>query len=192
MKRIIVIFIAVVLLVASFGYVLFRNPSYDLDTLSKKFNACYIEIEAIANGNNLEDRFWVTDEANSLKKYHISVNDTSNIYIEFSTNATETQKGMGYFSVSYTISDIGDENSFDVELFTELVNSISGKTITADFVTEFLTAPEEKYSVQKYGLSGDGYAVEKMHALDFLEDRVIGYNLTYDNHADLWFYGRVR
>ncbi len=191
MKRIIVIFIAVVLLVASFGYVLFRNPSYDLDTLSKKFNAYYIEIEAIANENHLEDRFWVTDEAKSLKKYHISVNDTSNIYIEFSTNATEKQKGMGTFSVSYTVSDISTDNNFDVKLFTAIVNSVSGKKITTDFVTEFLNAPEE-YSVEKYGLSYGGYAVEKMHALDFWEDRVLGYNLTYDNHAELWFYGRVR
>lgn len=191
MKRIIVIFIAVVLLVASFGYVLFRNPSYDLDTLSKKFNAYYIEIEAIVNENNLEDRFWVTDEAKSLKKYHISVNDTSNIYIEFSTNATEKQKGMGTFSVSYTVSDISTDNNFDVKLFTAIVNSVSGKKITTDFVTEFLNAPEE-YSVEKYGLSYGGYAVEKMHALDFWEDRVLGYNLTYDNHAELWFYGRVR
>lgn len=192
MKRIIVIFIAVVLLVASFGYVLFRNPSYDLDTLSKKFNAYYIEIEAIANENNLEDRFWITDEAKSLKKYHISVNDTSNIYIEFSTNATEKQKGMGTFSVSYTVSDISTDNNFDVKLFTAIVNSVSGKKITTDFVTEFLNAPEEEYSVEKYGLSYGGHAVEKMHALNFWEDWIIGYNLTYDNHAELWFYGRVR
>lgn len=191
MKRIIVIF-SVVLLVASLGYVLFINPCYDLDTLSEKFNACHIEIEAIANEHNSEKRFWVTDEEKSLNKYYISVNDTSNIYIEFFTNATEKQKGMGTFSVSYTISDASDDNDFDVELFTELVNSISGKTITADFVTEFLTAPEEKYSVQKYGLSGDGYAVEKIHALNFWEDWLIGYNLTYDNHAELWFSGYVK
>ena len=192
MKRIIVIFIAVVLLVASFGYVLFRNPSYDLDTLSKKIDVCYIEIEAIANENNLGDIFWITDEAKSLKKYHISVNDTSNIYIEFSTNATEKQKGMGTFSVSYTVSDINTDNNFDVELFTAIVNSVSEKKITTDFVIGFLNAPEEEYSVRKYGMTGEGYDISKMYALDFGENRIIGYNLTYDNYAELWFYGRVR
>lgn len=187
-----IIFVVVAFLVVSVSFALFRNSSYDLDALTGKFNGCYEEIELIADKHKLENNFLVTDEANLLKKYHISVNDTSNIYIEFSTNATETQKGMGYFSVSYTISDISNENSFDVELFTELVNSISGKTITADFVTEFLSAPEEKYSAQKYGLSGDGYAVEKMHALNFCEDWVVGYNLTYDNQAELWFSGYIK
>lgn len=192
MKRIIVIFIAVVLFVASFGYVLFRNPSYTLDALSEKFNACHNGIETIANEHNLKDRFWITDEARSLKKYHISVNDISNIYIEMLTNATETQRGIGTFSISYTISDVSDDNNFNIELITEFINSISGKKISTDFVTEFLAAPEEKYSVEKYGLTGEGYAESKMYALDFFENWVIGYNLTYDNHAELWFRGRIQ
>ncbi len=192
MKKIIAVSIVVVLLVLSVCFVLFKNPTYDLYTLTEKFNACYDEIESIANEYNLENKFEVKDETKSLNEYSITVNDKSKINIEFSTNATEAQKGTGTFSISYTISDVSDDNNFDVKLFTEIVNSISGKTITTDFVTDFLTAPEEKYSVEKYGLSGDGYAVEKMYALNFWEDWVIGYNLTYNNHAELWFYGRIK
>ena len=60
------------------------------------------------------------------------------------------------------------------------------------FVTDFLNAPEEKYSVEKYGLTGEGYAESKMYALDFFENWVIGYHLTYNNHAELWFRGRIQ
>lgn len=192
MKKTITIIIVVSLVVISV-YLLFpKIPSCDLEILTKKFNLCYTGIESITNKYKLENKVWVTDEAKSLKKYYISITDKARIDIEFSTTATETQKGIGVFSVSYTISDVSEDNNFDVELFTEIVNSASGRSITTDFVTDFLTAPEEKYSIEKYGLPDDGYAVEKMHALNFWEDWFIGYNLTYDNHAEIWFYGYIK
>ena len=192
MKKAIIVFVVVILLAFSICFVLFRNPSYDLEALAEKFNICYNEIESITNESKLESKFWVTDKSKSLKKGYIAVNDASRIDIEFSTNATATKKGRGTFSLSYTIPEVSDENYFDIGLFVKIINSISGKTTTADFVTEFLTAPEEKYSVEKYGLSGGDYAIEKMHAFNFGEDWVIGYNLTYDNHAELWFYGYIK
>ena len=192
MKKVIPICIIVAILVLSVCFVLFRYPSYDLKTLTEKFTINYNEIESIANEYKLESKFSVTDESKALKKCYITVNEKSRIYVEFSTTATETQTGNGTFSISYTISDVSDDNNFDIELFTEFVNSISGKEITADFLTDFLTAPEEKYSVEKYGLSDGSYAIEKMHSLNFGEDWVIGYNSTYDNHAELWFYGYIK
>ena len=192
MKKIIAVFIIVALSLLSVCFLIFRTPYYKLETLTTRFNECYNEIELIIDKNNLESELLATDESQSLNKYYIRVTDKSRIDIEFSTNATETRKGNGTFSISYTISDVSDDNNFDVELFKEIVNSISGKAITTDFVTEFLTAPEEKYSVEKYGINGGSYDVEKMHALNFWEDWVIGYELIYDNHAELWFYGYIK
>lgn len=192
MKKLITVLIVIALLVLSICFLLFRNPTYNLDKLTEKFNKCYNGIESVTDKYNLESKDLATDETNSLKQYYIIVNDKQRIDITFSTNATETQKGNGTFSISYTISDVNDDNNFDVDLFTEIVNSISGKTITTDFVTEFLTAPEEKYSVEKYGVNGGSYDVEKMHALNFWEDWVIGYELIYDNHTELWFYGYIK
>ncbi len=191
MKKTITIVIVVALLVVFICFVMFRNPYYDLDKLTERIYVCYNEIELIIDEYNLENKVSITDKTKSLNKYYIVVNDESRINVEFSTNATETQKGNVTFSISYTTLDVSDDN-FDVELFTEIVNSISGKTITTDFVNEFLTAPEEKYSVKKYGLSGDDYAISKMHALNFWEDWVIGYELTYDSYAELWFYGYIK
>ncbi len=192
MRKVIVVLVVVALSVISICSLLFRTPTYELDTLTEKFYECYNEIESITDKYNLESKDLVTDEIKSLKQYYITVNDKQRFDITFSTTATETKKGNGAFSISYTISDISDDNNFDVELFTDIVNSISGKTIITDFVTEFLTAPEEKYSVEKYGLSGGSYDVEKIHALNFWEDWVICYELTYDNHAELRFYGYVK
>ncbi len=188
MKKIISLLIAVATFLLMQSCVL----TYDSDTLTEKFEECYNEIDSIVDRYSIESRYWVTDESQLLREYYLVLSDKSIIDIEFSTYATESQKGNGTFSISYTIPNISDENNFDVELFTEIANSVSGKTITADFVTEFLTAPEEKYSVEKYGLNGGGYAVEKMHALNFWEDWVIGYELTYDGYAKLWFYGYIK
>ncbi len=194
MKKLITVLFVVALLMLSVCFLLFRNTTYTLDKLTEKFNKCYNRIETVTDKHNLESKNWATDKINSLKHYYIIINDKQRIDIRFSTNATETQKGNGTFSISYTISEVNDDddNNFDVDLFTEIVNLISGKTITTDFLTEFLTAPEEKYSVEKYGLSGGGYAVEKMQALNFWEDWVISYELTYDNDAELQFYGYIR
>ena len=191
MKKNISIVIVVALLVVFACFVMFRIPYYDLDKLTERIHVCYNELELIIDEYNLETKVSITDKTKSLNKYYIVVNDESRINVEFSTNSTDTQKGNGTFSISYTTSNVSDDN-FDVELFAEIVNSISGKTITTDFVTEFLTAPEEKYSVKKYGLSGDDYAISKMHALNFWEDWVIGYELTYDSYAELWFYGYIK
>lgn len=192
MKKQISVLVVVSLLVLSVCFLLFRTRSYELDILTERIHVCYNELELIIDEYNLETKVSITDKTKSLNKYYIVVNDESRINVEFSTNSTDTQKGNGTFSISYTISDVSDDSNFDVELFTEIVNSISGKTITTDFVTEFLTAPEEKYSVKKYGLSGDDYAISKMHALNFWEDWVIGYELTYDGYAELWFYGYIK
>ena len=193
MKKVIVLIFVIASLLPVLCVVLFFVPtSYDLSELTEKFNVCYDGVEAIANKYNLENKFYITDEVKLLKSGYIKINNKSGINVEFSTNATKTQKSEGVFCVSYTISDIGTDNNFDIELFVELVNSISGKTITNDFVTDFLNAPEEKYSVEKYGLTGEGYAESKMYALDFFENWVIGYHLTYNNHAELWFRGRIQ
>ena len=189
MKKIAIVFS--LLFVLSFFLFFFRNSSYTLNELTDKFDECYNEIESITDKYNLNYKCLVTNKVQSLKDFSIIINDNSNIDIRFSSNATETKKGSGMFSISYTISNVSDD-IFDIKLFTELANSISGKTITSTFVYEFLTAPEEKYSAKKYGLSGDGYDIEKMYALNFLEDWFIGYNLTYDNHAELWLYGYIK
>ncbi len=93
MKKIIAIFIVV----AIFLFIQFCIPTYDFATLTEKFNACYSEIESITDKHNLENKFWVTDESQLLNKYYIIVNDKASIDVEFSTNATETQKGNGTF-----------------------------------------------------------------------------------------------
>jgi len=191
MKKLIAIFFIVALSVFSVCFVLFRNPTCELEELAEKFDVCYNEIELITNKYNFENKFCITDEYKLLRKYYIVINDKSRIDVEFSTNATEAQKGYGTFSISYIISDVSDYNNFDVGLFSEIVNSISGKKVTNEFVTDFLTSEEEKYPSEKYGISGDGYVIEKIHALNFFEEWFIGYNLNYYNQAELWLYGYI-
>ncbi|MBR6551602.1 MAG: hypothetical protein IKT89_02055, partial [Clostridia bacterium] len=196
MKKKIFLSIVIVLILTSICCALFVSPTYELDVITEKLNVCCTEVESILNDYKLENKEnkVIVKDANtpSLKWYYVKLNDKSNIVIDFSTNATKTQKGYATFTISYSISDVSEYNDFDVELFTKFVNSVSGKKISTDFVTEFLTSPEEKYSSEKYGESNEDYAVSKMHALNFFEDWFIGYQLTYDNHAELWLYGRTK
>ncbi len=184
MKKLIPFFAVAVLVISALCLILFRIPSYDLNKLTENFNACYNDLEAVANDNNLKNSFFPIDKDLPLRYYTIKLNNKSQITVQFTTSATESKKGNGTFSVSYTISDISDDNNFDKELFTEIVNSVSGKEVSVDFVTEFLASPEEE--------SSNGYAKEKIKPLNFFEDWVIGYNETYDNHAELWLYGYIK
>lgn len=192
MKRLIAIFAIVAISIVTVCLLVYVNPSYSMNALSEKLEFCYDEIESVTDEYNLENNVRITDETTYLKSFIIKINDKSQINIEFSTNASETQDGRGMFSLSYTVSDYSEENSFDILLFEDLVNSISKKQITTEFLTDFLTSPEEKYSVEKYGGSTGDYAVEKLHALNFFEDWFIGFELTYDNHAELWFSGYIK
>lgn len=192
MKRLIAIFAIVAISIVTVCLLVYVNPSYSMNELSEKLEFCYDEIESVTDEHNLENNVRITDETTYLKSFIIKINDKSQINIEFSTNASETQDGRGMFSLSYTVSDYSEENSFDILLFEDLVNSISKKQITTEFLTDFLTSPEEKYSVEKYGGSTGDYAVEKLHALNFFEDWFIGFELTYDNHAELWFSGYIK
>lgn len=192
MKRLIVVFCIVAISIVTVCLLVYVNPSYSMNELSEKLEFCYDEIESVTDEHNLENNVRITDETTYLKSFIIKINDKSQINIEFSTNASETQDGRGMFSLSYTVSDYSEENSFDILLFEDLVNSISKKQITTEFLTDFLTSPEEKYSVEKYGGSTGDYAVEKLHALNFFEDWFIGFELTYDNHAELWFSGYIK
>lgn len=87
----------------------------------------------------------------------------------------EFKKQEEHFYVYYKIQNPTEDIQFDIGLFADLVNTISGKQVSANSFQEFLNAPQEKYSASQYGGSGDtpgenGALLTKIHSLDPLKD----------------------
>ena len=123
----------------------------------------------------------------------ITVSPSSNIEIIVVNSAYKSKKGVEGFSIQYKISNLTSVNDYDIPLFVSLVNSISGKKISIDFCTEFLNAPESKYSAEKYGYKKlNGEITAKQLPLNFFEDWNISYVLSKENEGILTFGGLTK
>lgn len=118
----------------------------------------------------------------------ISDDEKLRIYIE--NSAIESPTGVESFYIEYTLQNPDSTNQFNVDLFVDLVNCISGRSISVEFCNEFLTAPESEYAAENYGYTkGDDKLIYKYYPLNFFEDWVIGYVLYKENTEKLTFGG---
>lgn len=124
------------------------------------------------------------------RSFLIEIDDTSTITVDFSSNATWEDKGREEFNVFYQNNG---ENEFDVKLFTEIVNAVSGREIDEDYCEQFLSDPEEAHSPSRYALSkSDGQKIYKYEFLNFQEDWSISYTLDEDGVEELRFWGLTK
>lgn len=125
--------------------------------------------------------------------YIITVSSNIYIYIRIINSAYESKKGVESFSIDYHINNEGSENDFNIQLFVDLANCISGEPISADFCEEFLNAPESKYSAEEYGYEKlNGETIAKAYPLNYFEDWEIFYILDKDNEETLSFGGLTK
>ena len=133
------------------------------------------------------------ENQNSYKDFTVTVSSNSVIEILLTNSALESEKGVENCSIYYRISNISSVNDYNIPLFVDIVNSVSGKSISVDFCAEFLNAPESKYSAEKrYGyrkLNGEIIAKEK--PLNFFADWNISYILK-SNEGELGFGGLTK
>lgn len=124
------------------------------------------------------------------RSFLIEIDDTATITVDFSSNATWKEKGREDFYVFYRSNG---ENEFDVKLFTEIVNAVSGREIDEDYCAQFLSDPEEAHSPSRYALSkSDGQKIYKYEFLNFQQDWSIGYTLDEDGVEELRFWGLTK
>ena len=129
-------------------------------------------------------------EKHISRNYIVSLNDGDTVRINLDNYLQHENKGSETFSVEYTISRI--ENQFNVELFTALVNAVSGKKITTELCTEFIDAPEERYPVSRYNRKkGKDEVAAKCNALNFFEDWMIYHSEYLDGREVLSLYGLI-
>lgn len=129
-------------------------------------------------------------EKHISRNYIVSLSDGDTVRINLDNYLQRENKGIETFSVEYTISRA--ENQFNVELFSALVNAVSGKKITTELCTGFIDAPEERYPVSRYNRTkSKDEVVAKCNALNFFEDWMIYHSSYIDGREVLSIYGLI-
>lgn len=136
----------------------------------KNFPVYESDLIEVANNYNFElievEDDSIEDDELSEKTFNITIDDDTEIEIWMKNDAlSSSATGRESFSVDYVTHK---PKSFDVSLFVDLVNCISGKEITEDFCNEFLKAPEEEYSAEDRGYEKPSEdVIAKEHPLNF-------------------------
>ncbi|MDD6645500.1 MAG: hypothetical protein PUE67_05520 [Oscillospiraceae bacterium] len=192
MRKVIVWFIALFLTLSLCGC---TTMQLTIEQSKENFPVYESELKEVANDYNLElieieDDYYKEnfDENEFLIKSFNIIKDDTEIEITLRNDSINTTKGRESFYVNYVT-----HSSFDVSLFVNLVNCVSGKEITEDFCKEFLEAPEEKYSAEDRGFQkpSEGVIV-KEYPLNFFEDWVISYYFYPESRQELSFGGLTK
>lgn len=124
------------------------------------------------------------------KEMCISLGQGSKINILLQNSGYNFSKGTESFSLEYYV-DSNDE--IDIELFCELVNTLSKKSISVKACNGFMSSSDEKYSAEKYGYKkGDNVLVYKYYPLNYFEDWGMFYTEYTQHEKVLSFGGSVK
>lgn len=192
MRKVIVWFIALFLTLSLCGC---TTRQLTIEQSKENFPVYESVLKEVANDYNLElieieDDYYKEnfDENEFLIKSFNIIKDDTEIEITLRNDSINTTKGRESFYINYVT-----HSSFDVSLFVDLVNCVSGKEITEDFCKEFLEAPEEKYSAEDRGFQKPSEGViAKEYPLNFFEDWVISYYFYPESRQELSFGGLTK
>ena len=121
------------------------------------------------------------------RSFSVALDGGAIISVSFSSNATKESRGREEFEIIY---HIGGEKTFDMELFTGMVNAVSGMELSASACETFLSDPEEEHSPARYGLKKtDDQMIWKYDFLNNGEDWSLGYSLYKAETEELTFWG---
>lgn len=167
----------------SFEQSILNLKSYEnsLTLVAQKYNESLIETFDL----NIEGSKLIKDLVIKMKngdEIQIRIINTAVYY-------NDTSGGPEEISINYNIVK-STESEFNIPLFVEIVNSISGKRITEKYCVDFLEAPEKRYSPSRYGIDkSDNELIFKYEFLNWLEEWSIGYYLHKDYSEELTFWG---
>lgn len=159
----------------------------------KNFNVYEKKLNEVASKYNLQlddttDSNY-TDET-THKDLRIFISDNEEITIHLVNSAVDSSNGSESFEINYFLNTTDSKHQFNIQLFTELSNCISGKTISEELCNDFLSSPESKYSAEDYGFEKlNGEIISKMYPLNFEEDWTVFYTMEENGNEILTFGG---
>lgn len=120
----------------------------------------------------------------------ITPGEQAAITLKLTNNAGQNGRGGETVYIEYTSHG---ENSLDPRLFTEIVNTVSGREITESYCRQFLSDPEEKHSPLRYDIEKEDYKkIYKYEFLNWWQDWSLGYSLYDDDTEELTFWGLTK
>lgn len=156
------------------------------------FSDYYSEIEKVAEKHNVSlARVYdsTIEDKDSYLDLNILIDDNEKIYMRLINSAIDSEKGVETFTLEYTIENGDDINAFDTDLFVELINVVSGKSISEEQCIDFLLASEQQYAAEDYGLSKSEDMISyKCYPLNFEFDWTMYYKL-YQNNTEVLEFG---
>lgn len=124
------------------------------------------------------------------KEMYISVGQGSKINILLQNSEYNSSKGSESFLLEYYV---GCNDEFDIELFCELANTLSKKSISARTCNEFIASSDNKYLAERYGYKmADNMLTYKYYPLNYFEDCGLFYTEYTQHEKVLSFSGVVK
>lgn len=192
MKRIIIFGIVLGLLLGLTGCSIINTKSVTQEQAKKHFADYEKQLKTVLKPYHLTMIREEEDDDDSkygiYRHYLIALDDTAHVEVYFRSNATKDVNGLSdtgreEFSVIYYNDDIQKE--INVELFVNLVNTVSGRTITKEHCEMLLSDPEGNDDEKQKG--------EKIRKEDSSwNDWAIGYTLYDDDTEELSFGGLTK
>ena len=196
MKKTVIILLAVLLLLSGLSGCA-EQKDVTIEQTLENADMYFEELQKLAERYNAEIEKTTHSYSDAQNCYAyiridiiITISADEEIKIVIDNSTYNSTKGIESFSVNYYLNNDNVQHQFDTQIFTDVVNCVSGKKISVEFCDEFLAAPESEYPASKYGFDKlNGELVAKMHALNFLEDWMISYVMTKDGNEELSFGG---
>jgi len=180
MKKVVIIIMILAMLLGGCNF-----KSLAIERSKRNFKACENAIIEITNRYGLEIREEFDENIDSYKFLLIKINENSQISVWM------IMSGKELLSIRY--ESINKNDNFDVEFFVKIVNAISGKKVTKNFIQDFLDAPEEDFSPLRYGIGkSENQLVFKHEFLNWWADYAISYELDTNMTETLYFQGLTK
>ena len=181
------------LVIISFAYLTGCMNVAQVTTEQSEENFKFYKDEIISICKKYDVKITDSEEKKLLVELYLSVIKEQEIYIRIINSAyygDEDLVGREDFYISYNKST---SSNFNVDLFVDLVNAMSGKKLFKEFCEDFLAAPEEDYPGERYGDEKAYYEKSyKVHSLNLFEDWVIADTVYNDNTEELSFRGLTK
>jgi len=153
------------------------------------------QISDIANSHNLkmieEIDPNIGDDISILRVVRITLSEQEYVVVRLGNSGGRESFGVYYYN---SLENNGkDISRINIDLFVELINEISGKKVTKDFIVDFLTSPEEKYKSDKTGRTKmDDELISKAYDFNFTSDWSVIYALYKNQDEILCFVGLTK
>lgn len=172
---------AVILILCGCG----RAPQISKSVSAENFNKYEKIIRVISDKYNLnmkEEKDPNYNDRECVSKDYTLSGDDIFIKVYLSNDALlNEEKGEETFFISYTIPE---NDNFDLGLFTELVNSVSGNAVSRKYCEEFLS---DALLSRNIAFDSEDELIHKSKALDWYSNWAITYILRDDGYSDNLF-----